>query len=167
MAAGLVVVGGLIVLGLALLATSKAAGIAILAFAGLLLLVYILALIYAQLFLHSFVVPIMYHRNLTVVAAWREFLPLFHNFGLSFAVYGIFVLALFILTGAVIVVFGLATCCVGFFVLWLPFVGTVVLLPLLVTYRLLSLEFLAQFGRHLDLLAANAQPEPGPAGATA
>jgi hypothetical protein len=163
--AGIVVLGGLIVLGIGVLATSKPAGIAILIFVGLVICLYIVALIYAKLFLHSFVVPIMYHRNVTVLEAWRQFLPLFHNSGLPFVLYGLFVLALFIATGMAIGLFGLLTCCIGLLILWLPYVGTLLLLPLLVTYRLLSLEFLAQFGPELNVLALAPQPENAAASA--
>ncbi len=50
-------------------------------------------------------------------------------------------------------VFGFATCCLGFLLLAIPYVGTVLLLPLLVAYRYLSLEFLAQFDPSLDVFA--------------
>ncbi len=39
------------------------------------------------------------------------------------------------------------TCCI----VALPYVGTVILLPLYVTYRLFSVEFLAQFDPGFDL----------------
>ncbi len=41
----------------------------------------------------------------------------------------------------------LLTCCIVAF----PYVGTVILLPILVTYRLFSVEFLAQFDPGFDL----------------
>ena len=53
-----------------------------------------------------------------------------------------------------IVAFGLATCCIGFIFLAIPYVGTILLLPFLVTYRYLSLEFLAQLDPTLDVFAA-------------
>ena len=40
---------------------------------------------------------------------------------------------------------------IGFLILMIPYVGTLVLLPLIVTYRYLSLEFLAQFDSRLDV----------------
>jgi hypothetical protein len=39
------------------------------------------------------------------------------------------------------------TCCI----VGLPYVGTVILLPLYVTYRIFSLEFLAQFDPEFDV----------------
>jgi len=164
---GVVVLGGLILLGIAVLTTSKPAGIAILIFVGLITALYILALIYTKLFLDSFVLPIMYRNNVTVIEAWRQFLPLFNNFGLAFILYGLYVLVLFIAAALGVGVLVLATCCIALFFLWLPYVGTVLLLPLLVAYRLLSLEFLAQFGPALDVFPAPVPPAPEPAAATA
>jgi len=59
-----------------------------------------------------------------------------------------------------IVAFVLATCCIGLLVLAIPFVGTLVLLPFIVTYRYLSLEFLAQFDPSLDVFGS-ATPAAG------
>jgi len=164
---GVVVLGGLILLGIAVLTTSKPAGIAILIFVGLITALYILALIYAKLFLHSFVVPIMYRNNVTIIEAWRQFLPLFNNFGLAFILYGLYVLALLFAAVLGVGALVLATCCIALFFLWLPYVGTVLLLPLLVAYRLLSLEFLAQFGPAFDVFPAPVPTAPEPAAATA
>jgi hypothetical protein len=41
---------------------------------------------------------------------------------------------------------GLATCCIGWLVLAIPYLGTVILLPVYVTARALGPEFLAQYG---------------------
>jgi hypothetical protein len=113
-----------------------------------------LVAIYIHFFLESFIVPIMYRLGIPATAAWREFLPLLQAETLRFVLYGFFVLALFIAAGLAIMIFGMATCCVGFFLLWLPYVGTVLLLPLYSAYRLLGPEFLAQFDPRFDLFAA-------------
>ncbi len=125
----------------------------------MLLAAFVLVVAYAALFLESFVVPIMYRRNLLVLAAWGVFAPVFSAAGGSFLLYGLFVLALFLVAALALGVFGLATCCLGFLLLAIPYVGTVLLLPLLVAYRYLSLEFLAQFGPDLDAFAG-ARTEP-------
>jgi hypothetical protein len=65
--------------------------------------------------------------------------------------YGIFVLLLFVGAGMAVCAVGMVTCCLGFILLAIPYVGTVVLLPLLVAYRYLSLEFLAQFDPRLRM----------------
>ena len=62
-------------------------------------------------------------------------------------VYGLFVLMLTLIYAIFFSVFCLMTCCMAA----LPYIGTVLLLPVWVTYRLLSVEFLAQFHRDFDL----------------
>jgi DNA ligase D-like protein (predicted 3'-phosphoesterase) len=124
-----------------------------------------IAVAYLALFLESFVVPIMYRHNLTVIPAWKAFLPWLSAETVSFVLYGLFVLLLTVGAMLGIGVIGFATCCVGFFFLMLPYVGTVLLLPLLVTYRYLSLEFLAQFHPSLSVFPTppTITPEPTPA----
>jgi len=110
----------------------------------LLAFVFVVAVAYVSLFLDSFVVPIMYKSNLTATAAWAAFLPWVERcFGPLF-LYGLFVLAFWVAVGLCVVAAGLFTCCVVFLLLIIPYVGTVILLPVLVTYRSFSLEFLAQ-----------------------
>ena len=102
---------------------------------------------YVGLFLEGFVIPIMYKLDLKATEAWRYFLPWLKTRPLPFFLYGLFVLALGF---CVVVLFGLAcmlTCCI----VALPYVGTVILLPIWVTYRLFSVEFLAQFDPGFDL----------------
>jgi hypothetical protein len=154
------VVGAALVLALVGLGIFTAAsrgsapGIAGLVVGGLLFLAFVIAAAYASLFLESFVAPIMYRQNLTVVPAWQTFLPWLSAEGASFFLYGLFVLLLLILAAFAIVTVALATCCVGLVVLMIPFVGTLVLLPFIVTYRYLSLEFLAQFDASLDVFGS-------------
>ena len=153
-------------LGIVSLASSaKGWGVAGIVLAAMLFFVFVVAAIYLGLFLESFVVPIMYKHNLRAVPAWRAFLPWLSADTTSFLLYGLFVLLLGIVTALGIGVIGFATCCVGFFLLWLPYVGTVLILPLLVTYRYLSLEFLAQFHPSLSVFPppAPVAPEPTPA----
>ena len=46
----------------------------------------------------------------------------------------------------VVIVAGLVTRCIGWLLLVIPYIGTVVTLPFWYTLRAFSLEFLAQFG---------------------
>ena len=127
------------------------AGILGLIVGGFVFMAFVVAAVYIGLFLESFVVPIMYRHDLTVIPAWRVFLPWLSAEAASFFLYGLFVLLLYIATAAAIIIVGLATCCIGFLILMIPYVGTLVLLPLIVTLRYLSLEFLAQFDPRLDV----------------
>lgn len=122
---------------------------------GLLLL---LGVVYVALFVDSFVVPLMARYDLTATAAWAMLLPWIESHLGAFILYGLFVLVLGILVGLAVMVFGLVTCCIGFLVLAIPYVGTVLLLPVYVTYRAFSVEFLAQFDPSLKTLPAS-QPE--------
>jgi hypothetical protein len=154
-ALGAAIVGLMLAMGVLSFAGGAAgASIAGLVLGGLLALVYAVVVIYASLFLNAFVVPIMYRHDLSAMAAWRVFLPWLSAQPASFVLYGLFVLALFVGAGMAICAVGLATCCIAFVVLAVPYVGTVVTLPLHVAYRYLSLEFLAQFDPSLDVFAA-------------
>jgi hypothetical protein len=137
-------------------AESRGASVVGLVVVGLLGAIFGVAAIYASLFLNSFVVPIMYRHNLSAMAAWRVFLPWLSAQPASFFLYGLFVLLLFVGAGMAICAAGMVTCCIGFLLLAIPYLGTVVLLPLLVAYRYLSLEFLAQFDPGLNVFAARA-----------
>lgn len=102
---------------------------------------------YVGLFLEGFVIPIMYKFDLKATEAWRYFLPWLKTRPVPFFLYGLFVL---VLGFCAVVLFGLVcmlTCCI----VALPYVGTVILLPIWVTYRLFSVEFLAQFDPGFDL----------------
>lgn len=140
---------------LALISAERADSAAAAALGLVLLLVPVLlvsvALAYVDLFLTDFVVPIMYQRKLRTNDAWRVFLPHLKTHPADFLLYGLFVLGLHIAVVAVIVSVGLLTCCIPFLFLAIPVVGTLFLLPLHLTYRAFSLEFLAQLGPELRL----------------
>ncbi len=106
---------------------------------------------YISLFLSDFVVPIMFKYRITTTRAWFRFLPLLSRHLWSFVVYGLFIFVLAIAVGICIVLFGLMTCCIGFLILILPYIGSVLLLPISYTYRAFSVEFLEQFGAEFHL----------------
>lgn len=88
-----------------------------------------LIIAYAHLFLFHFVVPIMYRDGSGVLAAWRRFLPLLRSHLFPFFAFGFLFLILQIAVGVAIVVVGFSTCCVGFVLMSIPYVSSVVLLP--------------------------------------
>ena len=153
-AIGAAFVGLMVALGIASFgAEAKGLSIVGLVVGGLAFTLFAVAALFASLFLDSFVVPIMYRHNLSAMAAWRVFLPWLSAQPATFFFYGLFVLLLFVVAGTAICAVGLVTCCIGFILLAIPYVGTAVLLPLLVAYRYLSLEFLAQFDPSLNVFA--------------
>ncbi len=109
-----------------------------------------------KLFTTDFVVPLMIKRTTYCVPAWREFKgTLGHNQG-RFLLYAFFKGLIGLAVGILIFFVGFLTCCCGFFLLIIPFVGTVVLLPLHVFYRAYPLHYLRQYGPTYDLLSTPA-----------
>jgi hypothetical protein len=123
--------------------------------AGVLIgLLLFLVIAYISMFLNNFVVPIMYNSGLTANDAWRRFLILFGKHPWHFIFYGLFIFGLYILVGIGIIMCGLITCCCGFILLMIPYIGSVLVLPISVTFRALSLEYLEQFGDEYKIFPA-------------
>jgi MFS family permease len=119
---------------------------------------------YISLFLNDFVVPIMRKERLSTVAGWRRFLPLLGHHPFQFILYGLLIFVLYVLFVILVIFAGLVTCCIGWLVLVIPYIGTVATLPVWYTFRAFSLEFLAQFGPEYALFPAPpTQPEGPPA----
>jgi hypothetical protein len=120
------------------------------------LLALVLALI--RKFMGDFVVPIMFLRGGSCLAAWREFYALLSANAGKFALYVLFQIVLTMAIGIIVLLAILATCCIAGCLLLLPFVGTVVLLPVLVFKRAYPLYYLAQYGPPYDVFPV--PPEP-------
>ena len=118
---------------------------------GLLFFFMIIIIGYISMFLKSFVVPIMYKNHIKTTQAWSRFLSLFGQHAFHFMLFGIFVFLLTIMFVILIIVAGLLTCCIGIILLIIPYIGTVVSLPVWYTLRAFSLEYLAQFGPEYDV----------------
>ncbi len=115
-------------------------------FMGLGLLLMFIITAYIGLFLNDFIVPIMYKKGQKTMVAWGHFMALFSKARGYFLLYGLFVLFLFICVVILVVLFGILTCCVGFILLMLPYIGSVITLPISYTFRAFSVEYLEQFG---------------------
>jgi hypothetical protein len=120
-----------------------AAAIAGLVVGGGLLLLGALAIGFIALLLRDFVVPIMYQRNLGTAAAWallrQELLP---GHGWHFVGFYLMTCLLWIPAALLVLLGCCLTCCVAL----LPYLSSVVFLPIFVFFRCYSLSFLAQFG---------------------
>lgn len=114
---------------------------------------------YFALFLHQFVVPLMFRHDIGVLAAWSRFFELFGRHPFHFLGFGVvyFLLFLFCLGAGAAV--GFATCCIGFALMVTPYVGAVVLLPLEVFFRGFGPDFLAQFGSEYSVFEAPVAPQ--------
>jgi hypothetical protein len=101
---------------------------------------------FLDIILYDFVVQIMYKGRMKTGAALRKFLTLFWSKLIYFLGYALFTLLVVLVVVIGIVVFGLLTCCIGFVLLAIPYINSVVLLPVSYTMRAFSVEFLEQFG---------------------
>ena len=133
-----------------------------LSFAGILLGVMTVTMIgvvafFVVLLLENFVIPIMYKFDLRATEAWRYFLPWLKSYGGWFVIYGLLVLVAAVLLQMLVAMLCLFTCCI----VLLPYVGTVILLPVWVLYRAYGIEFLAQFHPDFDLFLSSQVP-PAP-----
>lgn len=93
-------------------------------------------------FLNDFVVPLMILRSCRVMTAWGLFLDLFKAHAGMFVLYLLFRLFLTLVISAVVML----ACCLLCCTVLIPYVGTVILLPVLVFWRSYSVHFLEQFG---------------------
>lgn len=142
---------GLSIAGMVLRSEANPALIAmvVLLVMGLFFLFVALAIVHK--FLVDFVVPIMFLRGGSCLAAWREFLALASAQIGNFALYILFQIVLTIAIGALVLAVILLTCCVAGCLMALPFIGTVLLLPVLVFKRAYPLYYLAQYGPQFDV----------------
>lgn len=129
---------------------------------GSVLLGFLLLLGLIEFFFEQFVVPVMYWSNLKAVEAWKDVLMLAKANAGVFVRYILLYIVFSLMAGGAILIACLATCCIGFILLALPFVGTVFLLPVLVFFRLYGVELLAQFGPEYNIPVPTLPPEPQP-----
>jgi hypothetical protein len=131
--------------------------VAVLTGAGL-----VLGYVAVAVLLDDFVVPLMYRDGSGVLAAWRRLAGLLRQQPASFLIYVVLVLLARVALVSIVALLALPTCCLLPLLLSLPYVGSVLLLPISATYRLYSVEFLGQFGEAWRLPAGPAGPT-GPA----
>lgn len=108
------------------------------------------------LFTMDFVVPIMFMRRCSCIAAWREFLGLLSANKGRFILYVLFQIFLAVIIGMIVIAGACLTCCCcccACCVLALPYIGTVALLPIFVFDRAYSLCYLRQYGPQYDVFS--------------
>lgn len=116
-----------------------------------------------SMFLNDFVTPVMYLRRVRVTEAWGVFYrEMLQGRGGTFALYVLAKMVIAIVVGAVGVMMICMTCCLAA----LPYVGSVILLPLAVFVRCFSLYFIEQFGPDWRVFSqpSSAPPPLSPAG---
>lgn len=112
-----------------------------------------------SLCLTHFVVPIMYLRRIGVMAAWDEFRHelLADRVG-TFVLYVLFQIVIGIAIGVLALLAICLTCCLAI----VPYLGSVILLPLSVFARSYHLYFLEQFGAEWIFFRDKPTPNPAP-----
>ena len=105
-----------------------------------------------------FMAPVMFVRRCRAIDAFREVARLVVSNPMPFVLFCLFGIVLLL---AMIVIGGIATCATCCLAA-IPYVGTVILLPMFVCLRLFGLLFLRQFGPDYDVWATLPQPEVPP-----
>jgi len=122
---------------------------------ALIIFVLAVAMSLVMKFTFDFVVPIMFLRTASCVAGWREFLTILSANKARLALYILFQIVIAIAISAIILIgfcIGCCFCCASLLLL-VPYIGTVILLPLFVFKRAYSLYYLQQFGPGFDVFS--------------
>jgi hypothetical protein len=124
-------------------------------------LFFLLALVQSciQLFLHDFVVPIMYLHNLKVLPAWSKFFASVVSGRVgTLVLYVLFRILIGFIVGIMAGIVGFAACCVTVGFALLPYLSTVVILPFLIFNRAYSVYFLEQLGEEWQFFRRETDP---------
>ena len=127
---------------------------------GLVPLTMAIALVFGliQVFTTDFVLPVMLLRTTYCVPAWQDFnLLLFPNPG-RFVLYLLFKIAINLAIGIVLVLLFVLSCGCVCCLVGLPYIGTVLLLPIHVFKRAYSLHYLRQYGPSYDVFTTQGRP---------
>ena len=126
------------------------------AIAGWILVMILVVLAWALV--TSFMVPIMYRQRCRAPKAFGIVFRLIAAYPGEILLYCLFLIVLALATAIVACVATCATCCIAA----IPYIGTVILLPVFVLLRSFSLLFLRQFGPDYDVWATFMPPEFSP-----
>jgi hypothetical protein len=107
----------------------------------------ILLVVIAWALLASFMMPVMYRRRCRAYEAFRAVVSLIASHPGEIVLYCLFLIVLALATGLISCFAICATCCLAA----LPYIGTVILLPVFILLRSFSLIFLRQFGPEYDV----------------
>ena len=136
--------------------TMTAAGITALSVGAMLLIALVVVFWVVVWIAEDFLIPLMYLRSQTIGPAWTEFRTriLSGNLG-QVMLFGVMRFVLGIAAAAIVTAGTCVTCCVAA----IPYVSSVVFLPLFVFSRAYPLYFLAQFGDEYRVMT-EMQPPP-------
>jgi hypothetical protein len=108
----------------------------------------------------DFVVPLMFLRRQKCLESWRQFGRMLAARPAQFLLYFLFKIVLAIGIGILVIAVVLVTCCIAGCLLVLPYLGTVLLLPVLVFQRAYPLYYLAQYGQEYNVFTPPFAPPP-------
>lgn len=100
-----------------------------------------------RVFFEDFVIPIMAMRACHIMEGWKVFFELFRRHAGIFILYLLFRIALSMAIGFITMFLCCLLCCT----VLIPYVGTVILLPIHVFWRSYSVHFLGQFDKKLKM----------------
>jgi hypothetical protein len=128
---------------------------------GIVLLLFVVWLCFSFVFglTSYFMIPLMYVRRCRAGDAFRQVVRLILDHPGPFILFALFSFCLLIAVAIIGGVATCATCCIAA----LPYVGTVILLPVFVCLRAFGLLFIRQFGADYDVWAAILQSSVPPA----
>src|SRR6266567_2757743 len=115
----------------------------------------VILLVLAWSLIANFMVPVMYRQRCRASKAFGIVVRLIAAYPGEILLYCLFLIVLALATAIVACVATCATCCIAA----IPYIGTVILLPVFVLLRSFSLLFLRQFGPDYDIWATFVPPE--------
>ena len=115
----------------------------------------VILLVLALSLIANFMVPVMYRQQCRASKAFGIVVRLIAAYPGEILLYWLFLILLALATAIVACVATCATCCIAA----IPYIGTVILLPVFVLLRSFSLLFLRQFGPDYDVWASFMPPE--------
>jgi hypothetical protein len=115
----------------------------------------VIILVLAWSLIANFMVPFMYRQRCGASQAFGIVVRLIAAYPGEIFLYCLFLILLVLATAIVACVATCATCCIAA----IPYIGTVILLPVFVLLRSFSLLFLRQFGPDYDVWATFMPPE--------
>ena len=121
-------------------------------------LFFILLFLMAWVLIANFMVPVMYRRRCRAMEAFAVVAALIGSHPGETVMYCLFWIVLAIGTALIACLAICLTCCIAA----IPYIGTVILLPIYVVLRSFSLYFLRQFGPQYDVWAALSETPPLP-----
>ncbi|MCP3967079.1 MAG: hypothetical protein GY750_11550 [Lentisphaerae bacterium] len=110
-------------------------------------------------FFKEFILVIMYRKGRRAVNACYDFFSLIKENTWLFVRYWLMKIMVVFAFGIAVILLIIFTCCLAAIPLIIPYIGTVVLLPAFIFFRLLGMEMLAAVGPDYDVFP---KPEPPP-----